>query len=196
MPRAAPSAQLLHQQGVPQGPRRYCPNRHRRQGLRARSLAGHRWAAPRLRRAAMARQPRCAGRGHDGPSRRGDAVNAERFRPDRLVERACDLAGSDDFGDDDTWRDGLARLCDGMASEARLNDLGVAIALLDLIPPLTIRLQIIKWRKENPAVATQPVTRPIFIVGQPRTGTTILFDLLAQDRALRPPLTCAVDSTH
>jgi hypothetical protein len=31
-------------------------------------------------------------------------------------------------------------------------------------------------------------------VGQPRTGTTILFDLLAQDPALRPPLTWEVDN--
>ena len=121
-------------------------------------------------------------------------MSAERFQPDRLVEQACELAGSDDFGDDDTWRDGLARLCDGLVSEARLNDLGVEIAVLDVIRPLTGRLQIVKWRKENPAVAAQPVTRPIFIVGQPRTGTTILFDLLAQDPALRPPLTWEVDN--
>jgi len=121
-------------------------------------------------------------------------VNVERFQPDHLIEQACELAGSDDFGDDDTWRDGLARLCDGLVSEARLNDLGVEIAVLDVIRPLTGRLQIVKWRKENPAVAAQPVTRPIFVVGQPRTGTTILFDLLAQDPALRPPLTWEVDN--
>jgi len=121
-------------------------------------------------------------------------VNVERFQPDHLIEQACELAGSDDFGGDDTWRDGLARLCDGLVSEARLNDLGVEIAVLDVIRPLTGRLQIVKWRKENPAVAAQPVTRPIFIVGQPRTGTTILFDVLAQDPALRPPLTWEVDN--
>ena len=121
-------------------------------------------------------------------------MSAERFQPDHIVEQACELAGGDDFGDDDSWRDGLARLCDGLVSEARLNDLGVEIAVLDVIRPLTGRLQIVKWRKENPAVAAQPVTRPIFIVGQPRTGTTILFDLLAQDPALRPPLTWEVDN--
>jgi len=120
-------------------------------------------------------------------------VTAERFQPDLLVEQACEQAGSDDFGDDVSWRDGLARLCDGLATEARLNDLGVEIAVLDIIRPLTSRLQIVKWRKENPAVAAHPVARPIFIVGQPRTGTTILFDLLAQDPALRPPLTWEVD---
>jgi Sulfotransferase family len=120
-------------------------------------------------------------------------VTAERFQPDLLVEQACELAGSDDFGDD-SWRDGLARLCEGLVADARLNDPGVEIALLDIIRPLTSRLQIVKWRKENPDVAAQPVTRPIFIVGQPRTGTTILFDLLAQDSALRPPLTWEVDN--
>ncbi len=121
-------------------------------------------------------------------------MTAERFVQDRLVEQACELSGSDDFGDDDTWRDGLGRLCEDFVSEARLNDLGVEIAVLDIVRALRSRLQIIKWRNENPAVAAQPVTRPIFIVGQPRTGTTILFDLLAQDPALRPPLTWEVDN--
>jgi hypothetical protein len=37
------------------------------------------------------------------------------------------------------------------------------------------------------------VDAPIVIVGQPRTGTTILYDLLAQDPALRAPLTWEVD---
>ena len=62
------------------------------------------------------------------------------------------------------------------------------------ISSVTSRLQIVKWRRENPDIAAQPVTRPIFIVGQPRTGTTILFELLAQDPALRPPLTRKVDN--
>ena len=88
-------------------------------------------------------------------------MTADRFVPDRLVAQACEQVGSDDFGDDDTWRDGLARLCDGLANEARLNALGVEIAVLDLIRPLMSRLQIIKWRKENPAVAAHPVTREI-----------------------------------
>jgi Sulfotransferase family len=123
-------------------------------------------------------------------------VTAERFQPDRLVEQACEMAGCEDFGADDSWRDGLALLCDGLASEARLSDLGVEIAVLDIVRALTSRLHITKWRNENPAVAAEPITRPIFIVGQPRTGTTILFDLLAQDPALRPPLTWEVDNPY
>ncbi len=119
-----------------------------------------------------------------------------RLDPDRLVEQACQTAGSDDFGDDDTWREGLNRLCDGLVHEARLNDLGVEIAAMDVVRALTGRLQIVRWRTQNPDVGTRPVCRPIFIVGQPRTGTTILFDLLSQDPALRPPLTWEVDNPH
>ncbi|MCV7154743.1 sulfotransferase family protein [Mycolicibacterium pyrenivorans] len=121
-------------------------------------------------------------------------MTTERLHPDRLVEQACELTARDDFGDDDSWRDGLSRLCDGLINEAHLSGLGVEIAVADVVRALTSRLQIVDWRKNHPEVAAAPVTRPIFIVGQPRTGTTILFDLLAQDPALRPPLTWEVDN--
>ena len=120
-------------------------------------------------------------------------MSADRFRPDRLVEQACEAVTLDDFGDD-SWRDGLDRLCDGLATGARLNALGVEIAVMDITRALSSRLQIVDWRKQHPDVAAAPVERPLFIVGQPRTGTTILFDLLAQDPALRPPLTWEVDN--
>ncbi|WP_442930066.1 sulfotransferase family protein [Mycolicibacterium sp. BiH015] len=122
-------------------------------------------------------------------------MGSDRFRPGPLIEKACEKTGLDDFGDGTTWRDGLDRVCDGLASsEARLNDLGVEIAVMDIDRALTSRLQIVDWRTRHPEVAAAPVRRPIFIVGQPRTGTTILFDLLAQDPALRPPLTWEVDN--
>jgi hypothetical protein len=123
-------------------------------------------------------------------------MSAGRFDADRLIEQACDEAGSDDFGDAGvaTWRDGLDRLIDGLAGEARLNDLGVEIAVMDVVRAMKSRLQITAWRQEHPAVADEQISRPIVIVGQPRTGTTILYDLLAQDPELRAPLTWEVDA--
>ncbi|MEV0669655.1 sulfotransferase [Mycobacterium sp. NPDC050441] len=117
-----------------------------------------------------------------------------RFEPDSLIAQACEIAGSDDFGEPGGWRENLDVLAAGLAEEARLNDLGVEIAVMDIVNPLVHRLRIMQWRTANPAVAAAPVERPIFIAGQPRTGTTILFDLLAQDPALRPPLTWEVDA--
>ncbi|OBA95644.1 hypothetical protein A5662_18575 [Mycobacteriaceae bacterium 1482268.1] len=123
---------------------------------------------------------------------------AARFEPSALIEQACQWADSDDFGAEfdpgDTWRDGMNRLCEGLVAEARLNDLGAEIAALDVVRALKNRLQIVDWRKTHSEVADEKIFRPIFIVGQPRTGTTILFDLLTQDPQLRPPLTWEVDA--
>ena len=123
---------------------------------------------------------------------------AGRFDQDVLIAQAQDWAGSDDFGaefdEKETWREGLGLLCEGFVAEARLNDIGVEIAALDIVRALKNRLQVVEWRKTHPEIAEAKVERPIFIVGQPRTGTTILFDLLAQDPALRPPLSWEVDA--
>ena len=116
----------------------------------------------------------------------------ERFAIDQLLDTACAQTGFDDFGDDG-WRPALELLIDGLVNEARLSPIGVEVAYGDLMRALSNRLGVINWRKENPDVAREKIDRPIFIVGQPRTGTTILFDLLVQDPQLRAPLTWEVD---
>ncbi|PRC53602.1 sulfotransferase, partial [Mycobacterium sp. ITM-2017-0098] len=70
-------------------------------------------------------------------------MSADRFRPELLVEQACETTGLDNFGESDTWRDGLHRLCEGLVADARLNALGVEIAAMDISRALTSRLQII-----------------------------------------------------
>ena len=116
----------------------------------------------------------------------------ERFDFDRLVQTACGEIGYSDFGGDE-WQSGLHRVIDGLVNEARLSPLGVEIAHADITRALKNRLGIIAWRTSHPEVAAEPVTQPIFILGQPRTGTTILYDLLCQDPQLRAPLTWEVD---
>jgi hypothetical protein len=54
------------------------------------------------------------------------------------------------------------------------------------------RLHVVDTLKRNPEIAQAPVHRPLFIVGLPRTGTTILHELLAQDPSNRVPLTWEV----
>ncbi|HNM85626.1 MAG TPA: sulfotransferase [Mycobacterium sp.] len=123
-------------------------------------------------------------------------MSTDRFDPDALVAQACETAGCNDFGDfgyGASWRDGLGLLTEGLAHQARLSALGVEIACGDILRALVNRLQIVAHRTAHPEVADGRITRPIVIVGQPRTGTTILYDLLAQDPDLRPPLTWEVD---
>ena len=111
---------------------------------------------------------------------------------DRLVASAHAATGLDDFGAD-TWREGLERLADSLENEARLSELGEQIAAGELGDYLSTRLGIVEWRKQHSEIADVDIVPPIVIVGQARTGTTILHDLLAQDRANRVPLTWETD---
>jgi hypothetical protein len=119
-------------------------------------------------------------------------MTTDRFDRAALVDQAVELAGEDDFGES-TWEEGLDALIDSLVNEARLNDLGVEIALGDISANLASRLGITAWRRDHPEVADGGIAQPLVIVGQPRTGTTILHDLLAQDPLLRAPLTWEVD---
>ena len=51
------------------------------------------------------------------------------------------------------------------------------------------RLNYVNDRKRFPAIAGERIVAPVFIIGFPRTGTTILHDILAQDPDSRAPLT-------
>ena len=118
---------------------------------------------------------------------------ADHFDADALVAAAMAATGLDDLGEP-TWREGLDRLLDDLDGPARLNDLGRTIVETEVTGYLSNRMLILDWRARHPEVAEGAVVRPIVIVGQPRTGTTILYDLLAQDPANRAPLTWEVDA--
>ena len=111
---------------------------------------------------------------------------------ERLVEQAAEQTGLSDLGDDD-WREGFDRLIDAFANEARLSEIGRAVVEADLVGYLIKRMQIVGWLRAHPEVTKTDVTPPIVVIGQARTGTTILHDLLAQDPASRVPLAWEVD---
>ena len=113
-------------------------------------------------------------------------------RRDRLVDAAIEAAGSEDFAAD-SWQEGLDLFLEDLAGPAELNEIGVGVAEDGIVNDLATRLRIEAWRKEHPEVASAKVERPIIIVGQPRTGTTILLDLMAQDPANRAPLSWEVE---
>ncbi|MEW6270308.1 MAG: sulfotransferase [Thermodesulfobacteriota bacterium] len=119
-------------------------------------------------------------------------ANEQRIDANALLAAARDTTGLEDLGAD-TWRDGLERLVAALDEEARLNDIGVQIAAGEILLYLTNRLRIVDWHERHRDARKEDVTPPIVIVGQGRTGTTILHDLLAQDPAHRVPLTWEVD---
>jgi len=111
---------------------------------------------------------------------------------DRLVAQAREATGLEDFGGG-SWREGLDRLVAAQRDEAELNELGVQIAAGEAVMYLSNRLCVTDWHRRHPDMGAADVVPPIVIVGQGRTGTTILHDLLAQDPAHRVPLTWEVD---
>lgn len=111
---------------------------------------------------------------------------------DHLVEQAYAATGLDDLGSG-TWREGADRLVDDLNHRASLHELGAFIASTDITTYLSNRLRIVDWGKRDPTLSQQDIRPPIVILGQPRTGTTILFGVLAQDPDNRVPLTWEVD---
>lgn len=109
-----------------------------------------------------------------------------RLEPRALIAAASRQTGLDDFGEPD-FRQGLEQLVESLESEAQLSTIGRTAAKAELVDNLCRRLRIIDYRKLHPTMTERPITRPLFVVGLPRTGTTILHELLAQDPAHRTP---------
>src|SRR5215831_21384950 len=97
-----------------------------------------------------------------------------------LLDRARRLTGLTDFGDP-FFREPMRVLLDAFETEAQLTMLGRVIARTDVVRLLENRLRMAAVLDHYPEIADGPIERPIFIVGLPRTGTTILHELLAQD---------------
>ena len=103
-----------------------------------------------------------------------------------LLEAARRETGLEDFGGDE-FREPLRLVLEGLESEARLTLLGRIVAQRDLLGLLVNRLRLTEDRKRHPAIADERIVRPMFIIGLPRTGTTLLHHLLSQDPASRAP---------
>ncbi|MBW2274731.1 MAG: sulfotransferase [Deltaproteobacteria bacterium] len=111
---------------------------------------------------------------------------------DGLLAAARRTSGLEDFGGDG-FREGYSRFVASLRTEARLNTLGRVAARTQVLGYLRNRLELRDYRDRHPEVAEQVIRRPLFILGVPRTGTTVLFNLLAQDPANRAPLGWEVD---
>jgi len=110
-----------------------------------------------------------------------------------LIEAARQETGLDDFGPD-RFRRGLRALVEYLEREAHLTPLGRLGARREIVTHLANRLRILDYRKRHPQVAAGEIRQPLFVLGLPRTGTTLLFGLLAQDPAHRSPLSWEVSS--
>ncbi|OAN56219.1 sulfotransferase family protein [Sphingobium sp. TCM1] len=105
---------------------------------------------------------------------------------DILLAEAEQATGLSDWGDDQSWRTGLSILIE--ATEAMAppdvlrNDVHHRI-----VHHLTTRLRLVKDARDHPEITAQVIERPLVVCGLPRTGTTIIYDLLTRDPLARAP---------
>jgi hypothetical protein len=104
-----------------------------------------------------------------------------------LVAAARRASGLHHFGES-SFREPMRRMLDGLDREARLHPLGRIAMRTTLVRTLVNRLRLEQARDLHPEIRDWPVRAPVFIVGLPRTGTTLLHRLLTCEPTLRPLL--------
>lgn len=110
---------------------------------------------------------------------------------DALIEQAMTTIGLDRF-DSTSYREGLDVLL------ADYNSYDHPEPLIErmrggLVQSLVDRLKTTDYLAKRPELLTRPVERPLFVFGMPRTGTTLLSNLLACDPARRSALTWEIE---
>ncbi len=109
-----------------------------------------------------------------------------------LAQAGSELAAINPGSDFDTadvgpdgFREPLDVLLAGFGTEAGLSAFGHVSAHTLLVQLAKNRILLANLLAGHPEILDIPIERPIIIVGQPRTGTTHLHNLLAADPALR-----------
>jgi hypothetical protein len=104
-----------------------------------------------------------------------------------LLAAARRLTGLQEFGDE-SFREPLGVLLRAYNEESELNPAGRWLVRISTLTLLCNRLRVHDQLSQHPDILDTPVRRPLFVAGLPRTGTTLLYNLLAQDPAARPLL--------
>jgi hypothetical protein len=109
------------------------------------------------------------------------------FDETEILAEAREKTGLDDFGDD-AFRTPLRVLLDSLDREANLHEIGRATQRARIVDSLATRLAAEQYFREQPEILEEEIEAPFFIVGLPRTGTTMLHRLIAADPGLQAVL--------
>jgi hypothetical protein len=110
---------------------------------------------------------------------------------DQLIEQAQKATGLTRF-DSESFREGLEILVSDVNADERPEPL-VERTREAFVKALADRLKVTDYLARRPELLQRPIERPVFVFGIPRTGTTLLSNLLAADPARRSPLTWEID---
>ena len=114
---------------------------------------------------------------------------------DALVEQAMKDTRIASF-DSDSYREGLDVFINDFnkgIAKGIYTDAGIQRARDDSLHYLRNRLKVAEYLRQHPELLERKIERPVFVMGVPRTGTTLMSNLLAADPARRSPLTWEID---
>jgi len=100
-----------------------------------------------------------------------------------ILDAARRQTGLDDFGDDD-FLEPMHRIIEEVPLE-RFTDLARVVMRSTFVEAAKNRLRVQDYVRRHPEVLDIPVERPVFVLGFPRSGTTILQNLLSRDTTRR-----------
>lgn len=107
------------------------------------------------------------------------------FDAGHWIDRARRRTGLDDFGPG-FEPEALELMAGDLNTEARLTPLGRRIMDQSIREALEHRLKITDLHRREGELAAQSIDRPVFIIGGPRTGTTLLQRLMSVVTNARP----------
>jgi Sulfotransferase family len=107
-----------------------------------------------------------------------------RFEADGLLAEAVRRTGLEDFGADD-FRARLDVWLEAMREDDNASGAGRVGLWNDVLRYLINRLRVEDAIRRHPEILEQEISKPIIVVGLPRSGTTHLVNLIAADRRLR-----------
>lgn len=117
----------------------------------------------------------------------GGAERLVRLDADELLDQARQSTGLEDFGDA-SWEEPFRQLIASLNKDVPLHTLGRLLTRSDILRALRNRLMVTHAHRQTPAIGRETIQSPLLIAGQGRTGTSILFELLALDDNNRAPL--------
>ena len=111
---------------------------------------------------------------------RGTAENRAAFDDETLLREAQEKTGLSNYGTE-PFREPLGVLLQSLREEAPLSDFGRTMLRARILESLETRLQTEDWITRHPEILEEQVGPPLVVVGQARTGSTMLQRVLASD---------------
>jgi hypothetical protein len=97
-----------------------------------------------------------------------------------LRETAERATGLSDYGDD-AWREPFEIIVRSLDEEADLNLMGRLMSRSDLLHYLEGRLRIEDTYRRHPEIDDEQIVKPFVVVGQGRSGTSMLLNVMSRD---------------